>query len=239
MEELYGKRNAQGAVRRVSRRGKLLAVLRETAARLGRNPSKKEVFCVYRVFLIQRFGNWPRALTAAGLKRPASSGERTTEEGMRKRSGAGRHRNCLGRRQQRGRPDNKNGRRSMMKERLKRGAAALLALIMVLGLSGNAFAAVSDDTLTAAIEDTAQYIYETVKSPQVGSIGGEWAVLGLVRSGYTVPEEYYQDYYATVESYVRACKGELHDKKYTEYSRVIVALSAIGKKTPAAWPAMT
>ena len=116
-----------------------------------------------------------------------------------------------------------------MKERLKRGAAALLALIMVLGLSGNAFAAVSDDTLTAAIEDTAQYIYETVKSPQVGSIGGEWAVLGLVRSGYTVPEEYYQDYYATVESYVRACKGELHDKKYTEYSRVIVALSAIGK----------
>lgn len=34
-----------------------------------------------------------------------------------------------------------------MKERLKRGAAALLALIMVLGLSGNAFAAVSDDTL--------------------------------------------------------------------------------------------
>ena len=64
-----------------------------------------------------------------------------------------------------------------MKERLKRGAAALLALIMVLGLSGNAFAAVSDDTLTAAIEDTAQYIYETVKSPQVGSIGGEWALL--------------------------------------------------------------
>lgn len=67
----------------------LLAVLRETAAQLGRNPSKKEVFCVYRVFLIQRFGNWPRQLSAAGLKRPASSGERTTEEGMRKRSGAG------------------------------------------------------------------------------------------------------------------------------------------------------
>lgn len=116
-----------------------------------------------------------------------------------------------------------------MKEHLKRGAAMLLALIMVLGLSGNAFAAVSDDTLTAAIEDTAEYIYETVKSPQVGSIGGEWAVLGLARSGYEVPEEYYQDYYATVEAYVKACDGNLHDKKYTEYSRVIVALSAIGK----------
>ena len=100
---------------------------------------------------------------------------------------------------------------------------------MVLGLSGNAFAAVSDDTLTAAIEDTAEYIYETVKSPQVSSIGGEWAVLGLARSGYEVPEEYYQDYYATVEAYVKACDGNLHEKKYTEYSRVIVALSAIGK----------
>lgn len=50
--------------------GELLAILKETAERLGRNPSKKEVFCVYRVFLIERFGNWPKALVAAGLKRP-------------------------------------------------------------------------------------------------------------------------------------------------------------------------
>ena len=49
------------------------------------------------------------------------------------------------------------------------------------------------------------------------------------RSGYAVPEEYYQDYYATVEAYVQACGGVLHEKKYTEYSRVIVALSSIGK----------
>lgn len=48
----------------------LSSILRETAGRLGRNPSKKEVFCVYRVFLIERFGNWPKALAAAGLKRP-------------------------------------------------------------------------------------------------------------------------------------------------------------------------
>ena len=34
-------------------------------------------------------------------------------------------------------------------------------------------------------------MYRTVKDPQVGSIGGEWAVLGLARSGYEVPEEYY------------------------------------------------
>ena len=39
----------------------LLSILREAAGRLGRNPSKKEVFCVYRIFLIERFGNWPKA----------------------------------------------------------------------------------------------------------------------------------------------------------------------------------
>lgn len=116
-----------------------------------------------------------------------------------------------------------------MAQSKKRALSLVLALVLLLGLPANALAAVSSDTLASAITDTAQYMYKTVKSPQVGSIGGEWAVLGLARSGYDVPEEYYQDYYATVEAYVKACGGVLHDKKYTEYSRIIVALSSIGK----------
>ena len=104
-----------------------------------------------------------------------------------------------------------------------------MALAILFSVSAAALAAVTDTALADAVTDTAQYMYKTVKSPQVGSIGGEWAVLGLARSGYEVPEEYYQDYYGTVEAYVKACDGNLHDKKYTEYSRVIVALSAIGK----------
>lgn len=117
----------------------------------------------------------------------------------------------------------------MMKQFCRRGAAALLTLALTVGLSLPAQAAVTPGDLSAAIQDTAEYIYTTVQDPQVGSIGGEWAVLGLARSGYDVPDSYYQDYYATVEEYVEACDGALHDKKYTEYSRVIVALSAIGK----------
>lgn len=111
----------------------------------------------------------------------------------------------------------------------KRAASFLLALLMLWSVSLSAFAAVSEDTLANAVTDTAQYMYKTVAEPQVGSIGGEWAVLGLARSGYAVPDKYYQDYYATVEKYVKDCGGKLHDKKYTEYSRVIVALSSIGK----------
>lgn len=106
--------------------------------------------------------------------------------------------------------------------------ALLLVVVLALSLYVPALAA-SDTELQGAVTKSAEYMVKTVASPQVGSIGGEWAVMGLARSGYTVPEGYFENYYATVEAYVKACGGVLHQKKYTEYSRVIVALSAIGK----------
>jgi hypothetical protein len=48
----------------------LLDILRRAAAELGRPPSQKEVFCVYRSYIRRRFTNWPSALRAAGLKAP-------------------------------------------------------------------------------------------------------------------------------------------------------------------------
>lgn len=104
----------------------------------------------------------------------------------------------------------------------------LMTLIMLISSVTPAFA-VEDAILDAAINDTARYMYKTITSPQVGSVGGEWAIIGLARSGYEIPEEYYQKYYSTVESYVASQNGNLHEKKYTEYSRLIVALTSIGK----------
>ncbi len=115
-----------------------------------------------------------------------------------------------------------------MRQLKKQGISLLLALIVLCALPANAFAAAPEDALASAISDTATYLYQTVKAPQVGSIGGEWAVLGLARSGCEVPEGYVRRYYAAVEAYVTACKGVLHEKKYTEYSRLIVALNSIG-----------
>ena len=109
----------------------------------------------------------------------------------------------------------------------KRSISLLLAVILMLSLCVPAMAATEKD-ITAAVTKSAEYMLGAVKTPQVGSIGGEWAVIGLARSGYTVPQEYWDDYYATVEDYVESCKGVLHKKKYTEYSRVTVALTAIG-----------
>lgn len=112
---------------------------------------------------------------------------------------------------------------------IKRVSSSFLIMIMLLISSLSPAYAADNAVLDAAVKDTAEYMYKTVSSPQVGSIGGEWAVLGLARSGYDVPEEYYQKYYSTVEKYVESLEGNLHDKKYTEYSRLIVALTSIGK----------
>lgn len=79
------------------------------------------------------------------------------------------------------------------------------------------------------INNTAEFILNSVTAPTVASVGGEWAILGLARSSYDVSEEYYAKYYEAAESYVKECEGVLHDKKYTEYARVALALGAIGK----------
>ncbi|MEG2199047.1 MAG: S-layer homology domain-containing protein [Anaerovorax sp.] len=115
-----------------------------------------------------------------------------------------------------------------MKKKMRKSLCMFLAFIMMFAGTQSAFA-VEKTQLQSAITDTAAYMYATVKSPEIGSVGGEWAILGLARSGYEVPEDYYQNYYQTVETSVKDCKGILHDKKYTEYARIIIALTAIGK----------
>lgn len=109
---------------------------------------------------------------------------------------------------------------------IRRILALMLTLVMGTGCCLCASAASNVET---EMSKTAAYIVATVKSPEVGSIGGEWAVLGLARAGYAVPTGYYEDYYGRVERYVEDCKGILHERKYTEYSRVILALTSIGK----------
>ena len=81
----------------------------------------------------------------------------------------------------------------------------------------------------AAMEDMAQVLMGKFSSLQVGFIGGEWPVIGLIRSGAEIPQSYLDEYYGNLEAYVQSCGGVLHPRKYTEYSRVILALTALGK----------
>ena len=65
-------------------------------------------------------------------------------------------------------------------------------------------------------------------TPTVNSVGGEWMVIGLARSGRPVPAGYYDN----VVEYVKAkadANERLHPAKVTDNARVILALTAIGK----------
>ena len=83
--------------------------------------------------------------------------------------------------------------------------------------------------LKTLMDGTAKYMLSAVPKPDYADIGGEWAVLGLARSGYPVPDGYFEGYYGKLETYVKSVKGVLHEVKYTDYSRVVAALSALGK----------
>ena len=76
-------------------------------------------------------------------------------------------------------------------------------------------------------QNTGDYI-QGLGTPGVGNVGGEWMVIGLARSGRNVPNGYYDH----VLSYVRANindKEQLHSAKSSDNSRLILALTAIGK----------
>ena len=79
------------------------------------------------------------------------------------------------------------------------------------------------------LEETAAWLLAATEEPTVGSTCGEWVVLGLARSGISVPEGYFETYCKNLEEYTKNCQGVLDARKYTEYSRVILALTAIGK----------
>ena len=104
-----------------------------------------------------------------------------------------------------------------------RRASALL-LLLALALSG--CAAPAEKTQA---EKTAAYLMDTVTEPSCGSVGGEWAVIGLARAGCAVKDGYFEGYYDRLCETLRACGGVLDARKNTEYSRVILALTAIGK----------
>lgn len=81
-------------------------------------------------------------------------------------------------------------------------------------------------------EQIGESMYSTITEPAFGSVGGEWLMYGLAEAGYPMSKSYIASYQKTVEAALeegyRGQKGVLHDRKYTEYSRVIIAYAALG-----------
>ncbi|GFN35701.1 prenyltransferase/squalene oxidase repeat-containing protein [Tepidimicrobium xylanilyticum] len=109
----------------------------------------------------------------------------------------------------------------------------LFLLILIIILSLHLFACSSSNKagvdLDKQIEETANLMVKMVTDPTVSSLGGEWTVFSLARSDLDIDKAYFEKYYQNLVQALKEKDGILHDRKYTEYSRVILALTAIGK----------
>jgi hypothetical protein len=81
-----------------------------------------------------------------------------------------------------------------------------------------------------------QFLAAKVAVPQFGQSGGEWAVLAQARAGAksAVGAGYFNDYYNRVCGYVQAFVQQngsayLHKSRSTDNSRLIIALTSMGK----------
>ena len=90
--------------------------------------------------------------------------------------------------------------------------------------------------VSAVLNATLAQLATTVKAPSFGTNAGEWTVFSLARGEYfTKNNVYFTDYYDRIVDTVNETaasvnlNGALDKNKSTENSRLIVALSAIGK----------
>ena len=126
---------------------------------------------------------------------------------------------------------------SMTKKFLSILVAVLMALLPVLP------AAVSAQEVSRQPQDVSQVLgatmaqlATTVTEPNFGTNAGEWTVFALARGNHFAKDNaYFTDYYARIEEYVNTTatavnkNGALDKNKSTDNSRLIMALSAIGR----------
>lgn len=80
----------------------------------------------------------------------------------------------------------------------------------------------------AAYERTGQALQSEVNELRVGSVGGEWCIIGLSRSGCLTSDAAHA-YLEQADAYIRAIgTPRLHQAKSTENSRLILGITAAG-----------
>ncbi len=115
-----------------------------------------------------------------------------------------------------------------MKQTAMRLCGVFLALLFGWMTGFAAQASVSDAALEKEIDTASAYLLQTVPQPEVGSVGGEWCVLGLARASRGT-ESYFDAYRVAARRTLRETGGVLHRVKYTEYARMVLALTALGE----------
>lgn len=112
---------------------------------------------------------------------------------------------------------------------IKRLVIICLALAVVLsGTTVNANIVLSKKEATRYINKIADRQMKEVPNPTHASAGGEWTVMGLARSG-KITNDYKNKYKSNLKEILDDSNGVLSEKKYTDYSRTVIALTSIGE----------
>ncbi len=101
---------------------------------------------------------------------------------------------------------------------MKKSLSLFLAIIILL------FAVPSANAQSAA-----DYILKNVQSPTVSSIGGEWGVIAAVRGEALNAAVFKEKYTENAKKVLTENSGVLSSRKYTEYSRAVLGLTAAGE----------
>lgn len=75
------------------------------------------------------------------------------------------------------------------------------------------------------LEETRAYILDLDTRPDYSS---QWFALGLARGGMDLEDSYFHTFYENMAGYIAAKDGRLHRAKYSEYSKAILSLTAMG-----------
>ena len=120
------------------------------------------------------------------------------------------------------------GNKAMKQEFRKRGFPAVLAVVLILLMIMSSCGSSKDDPVSMR-DQVAKALYSQSKEAKTGAVGGDWTVIALSKSGIETEKDYYDRYYDSVCEYVKKMKGDLSSTKYTEYARLSIAASCIGK----------
>lgn len=117
-----------------------------------------------------------------------------------------------------------------MKKIPKHYCLKLIIFLLLTTVFINPFSVNGRDFSEKIIEDyldgIAYYERTAVTNPTYGSVGGEWLMMGLARYG-AISDSYINIYKKNLKKHLDSCNGVLSQQKYTEYSRVVIGLTAI------------
>ena len=114
---------------------------------------------------------------------------------------------------------------------LKRTLCLILILALCLGACAPALGAGSGSAdLKTAINGAAGWILSAVSDPGAGDYF--WPVFSVARSGHPAEDSWYRSYLASVRNELAANGGALNTRRYSDYSKSVLAFTALGQQPP-------